>query len=275
MQKNQVSYTDKIRAASKFLLQNVEGNAEIGIILGSGLGRLMGEVEVIKSFPYAEIPFFPTTTVEGHSGELVLGILQGKLIWCMNGRFHYYEGYAMSEVVFPIRVLYSLGVKNLIVTNAAGGLNPDFQVGDLMLIEDVINLFPDNPLRGVNNDQLGPRFPDMSEPLSEEWMGRANQEAYNLKIVLQKGVYAGVPGPKLESKAEVKYLRFIGADAVGMSTVPEVIAAHHMGIKVLAISVITNESIPKVYKEFTHDDVVDVANKAGGKLVRLIKSILN
>lgn len=274
MPKENISYAEKLKAASAFLLQETDLKADMGIILGSGLGRLMDDVEIVKSFPYSEIPFFPVSTVDGHSGELVLGKLEGKSVWFMNGRFHFYEGYDMAEVVFPLRVFFDLGVKNLIVTNAAGGLNPDFVAGDLMLIQDVINLFPDNPLRGKNIDRLGPRFPDMSEPLDLEWSKKAKQQAERLNIELREGVYAGVPGPKLETKAEVKYLRILGADAVGMSTVPEIIAAHHMGMRVMAISVITNESIPKVASQFSHGNVVEVANRAGEKLVVLIKSVL-
>ncbi|PRY86692.1 purine-nucleoside phosphorylase [Mongoliibacter ruber] len=274
MQQTNISYTKRFKAARDFLFQRTEERADLVIILGSGLGRLLDEVEVIKSFPYADIPFFPISTVEGHSGELVLGRFEERLVWFMNGRFHFYEGYDMDEVVFPLRVLNGLGVKNLVVTNAAGGLNPDFNAGDLMLIQDIINLFPGNPLRGQNHDELGPRFPDMSEPLDLEWSKKAKQHALRLKIELREGVYAGVPGPKLESKAEVKYLRILGADAVGMSTVPEIIAAHHMSMSILAISVITNESIPEVAKEFTHNEVVKVANLAGEKLVSLLKGVI-
>jgi len=247
---------------------------DLGIILGSGLGGLVNELEKPIRIPYGQIPQFPISTVEGHGGELILGYLNKVPVLVMSGRFHYYEGYSMGEVVFPVRVMKSLGIERLIVTNAAGGLNPDFEAGDLMLIEDIISLLPDNPLKGNNDNKLGPRFPDMSEPFDLDWVEKAKSLSKELSINLKTGVYVGVQGPKLETKAEIHYLRIIGGDAVGMSTVPEIITAHHMGMKVIAFSVITNESIPKIAKEFTHEEVVSVANLAGGKLVRLVKSIV-
>ncbi|MDX5476971.1 MAG: purine-nucleoside phosphorylase [Cyclobacteriaceae bacterium] len=264
----------KEQEAVRFLLQQMPSVPEVAIILGSGLGGLVSEISQQIIIPYGMIPFFPVSTVEGHSGQLIFGILQGTQVLAMAGRFHYYEEYSMEEVVFPLRVMKLFGIKKLIVTNAAGGLNPDFEQGDLMLIEDIINLLPDNPLRGRNNDDLGPRFPDMSEPFDLEWREKALNCAENLDIELQKGVYIGLQGPKLETKAEVRYLRVIGGDAVGMSTVPEIIAANHMGMKVIAFSVITNESIPKIAKEFTHEEVVAVANQAGKKLVELVRGII-
>ena len=234
----------------------------------------MNELEKQIRIPYSQIPQFPVSTVEGHSGELIFGYLNQVPVLVMSGRFHYYEGYSMKEVVFPIQVMKLLGIDRLIVTNAAGGLNPEFEAGDLMLIEDIINLLPDNPLRGKNESALGPRFPDMSEPFDMEWVEKAKSLSKELSINLKTGVYVGVQGPKLETKAEIRYLRVIGGDAVGMSTVPEIITAHHMGMKVIAFSVITNESIPKIAKEFTHEEVVSVANRAGEKLVRLVKGIL-
>lgn len=247
---------------------------EVGIILGSGLGGLVNELENQVIIPYEEIPDFPVSTVEGHSGRLIFGYLSKLPVLVMSGRFHYYEGYAMSEVVFPIRVMKKLGIDHLIVTNAAGGLNPDFEAGDLMLIEDIISLLPDNPLRGKNDYTLGPRFPDMSEPFERIWMEKAKFLSKELGIMLKTGVYVGVQGPKLETKAEIRYMRIIGGDAVGMSTVPEIIAAHHTGMKVIAFSVITNESIPKIAKEFSHEEVVAVANLAGEKLVKLVRRIV-
>lgn len=264
----------KEQEAVRFLIQQMPSVPDVAIILGSGLGGLVSEISQQVIVPYEEIPFFPVSTVEGHSGQLIFGILQGVPVLAMAGRFHYYEDYSMQEVVYPLRVMKLMGVKKLIVTNAAGGLNPDFEQGDVMLIEDIISLMPDNPLRGRNNDDLGPRFPDMSEPFDLEWREKALNCAENLGIGLHKGVYVGLQGPKLETKAEVRYLRVIGGDAVGMSTVPEIIAAHHMGMKVISFSVITNESIPKIAKEFTHEEVVAVANQAGKKLVELVKGIL-
>lgn len=264
----------KEQEAVNFLLQQMPSVPEVAIILGSGLGGLVSEISQQVIIPYQEIPFFPVSTVEGHTGQLIFGMLHHTPVLAMAGRFHYYEGYNMHEVVYPLRVMKLMGIKKLIVTNAAGGLNPDFEQGDLMLIDDIISLLPDNPLRGVNQDDLGPRFPDMSEPFDPIWREKALSCAESLGIGLKNGVYVGLQGPKLETKAEVRYLRVIGGDAVGMSTVPEIIAAHHMGMKVIAFSVITNESIPKIAKEFTHEEVVAVANQAGEMLVELVKGIV-
>lgn len=261
--------------SAEFIKKGINGVPRVGIILGSGLGGLVGEIENRSIIPYSEIPHFPISTVEGHEGELIFGVLNAVPVLAMAGRFHYYEGYDMDGVVFPIQVMKLLGVENLIVTNAAGGLNPDFEVGDLMLIEDIISRLPDNPLRGINEEEFGPRFPDMSEPFDLDWMALALSKAEGLGISLKKGTYLGVTGPVLETRAEINFFRIIGGDAVGMSTVPEVIAANHLGLKVLGISVITNESIPKVAKEFTHADVVDVAQRSGRKLVKLVKAIVN
>jgi purine-nucleoside phosphorylase len=258
----------------KFLKEYLPVIPEVGIILGSGLGGLVNELVDQVRIPYENIPQFPISTVEGHHGELIFGYLNQVPVLVMSGRFHYYEGYDMKEVIFPIRVMKLLGIDRLIVTNAAGGLNPEFEAGDLMLIEDIISLLPDNPLRGKNEDKQGPRFPDMSEPFDLDWVQQAKSLSRELAINLKTGVYIGVQGPKLETKAEIRYMRVIGGDAVGMSTVPEIIAAHHMRMKVIAFSVITNESIPKIAKEFTHEEVVAVANLAGEKLLKLVKGII-
>ena len=265
---------EKVQVAVDFLVSQVSEMPKTAIILGSGLGGLVEELEIFKRIPYTHIPHFPVSTVEGHGGELIFGLLNAVPVLAMSGRFHYYEGYDMGDVVFPLRVMKILGIERLVVTNAAGGLNEEFEAGDLMLIEDMISLLPDNPLRGKNPEELGPRFPDMSEPFDLEWMKKTKSEAIRLGIDLKEGTYIGLQGPKLETKAEIRYCRIIGGDAVGMSTVPEVIAANHMGMKVLGISVITNESIPKVAKEFTHAEVVAVANQAGKKLVELIKAVV-
>ncbi|MBW3468872.1 purine-nucleoside phosphorylase [Arthrospiribacter ruber] len=265
---------DDLQETCDFLKNHSGETAKTAIVLGSGLGLLMDHLTILKRFAYGEIPHFPISTVVGHSGELVMAEIDSKRLWIMNGRFHYYEGYGMSQVVYPLRVLKLLGVENLVVTNAAGGLNADFEAGDIMLIEDVISLLPANPLRGKNDNRLGPRFPDMSAPLDEQWSAQVKESALELGYNLKSGVYVGVTGPNLETKAEINYLRIIGGDAVGMSTVPEIICAHQMGIRVLAISVITNESIPKSAKEFTHEEVVEVAGRAGVKLVDLVKSNL-
>jgi purine-nucleoside phosphorylase len=264
----------KEQAAVDFLKSQIIEFPETAIILGSGLGRLVDEIDIEKRIPYSQIPHFPVATVEGHGGDLIFGDLEGVAILAMNGRFHYYEGYDLADVVFPLRVMRLVGIKRLVITNAAGGLNEEFEVGDLMLIEDMISLFPDNPLRGKNREALGPRFPDMSEPFDLVWLEKTKSEAGRLGINIKTGTYIGLQGPKLETKAEIRYCRIIGGDAVGMSTVPEVIAANHMGIKVLGISVITNEGIPKVAKEFTHAEVVAVAHQAGRKLVELVKAVL-
>ena len=271
---SKITVMEKVQIAYEFLISQISEKPKTAIILGSGLGGLIEEIKILERIAYSEIPHFPISTVEGHIGELIIGFLNAVPVMAMSGRFHYYEGYDMSEVVFPLRVMKLLGVERLIVTNAAGGLNEDFEAGDLMLIEDMISLLPDNPLRGRNNDKLGPRFPDMSEPFDIDWMEKTKSEANRLGLELKTGTYIGLQGPKLETKAEIRYCRIIGGDAVGMSTVPEVIAANHMGIKVLGISVITNESIPKVPKEFTHAEVVAVANQAGKKLVELVKAIV-
>lgn len=265
---------EKVRVAVDFLISNVSSMPKTAIVLGSGLGGLVDEIEILKRMPYSQIPHFPVSTVEGHDGELIFGLLNKISVLAMSGRFHYYEGYDMADVVFPLGVMKLIGIERLIVTNAAGGLNEEFEAGDLMLIEDMISLLPDNPLRGKNRTELGPRFPDMSEPFDLSWKEKTKSEAVRLGINLKTGTYIGLQGPKLETKAEIRYCRIIGGDAVGMSTVPEVISANHMGIKVLGISVITNESIPKVAKEFTHAKVVAVANQAGKELVELVKAVL-
>lgn len=264
----------QIKEAAAFVSERINLAPSTGIILGSGLGGLVGSLRDSMSIRYADIPHFPVSTVVGHRGELIVGELNRVLVWVLNGRFHYYEGYDLDDVVFPLRVLRALGLERIIITNAAGGLNPSFEAGDIMLIEDIISLMPANPLRGRNLDEFGPRFPDMSEPFCLDWVQKALQEAESQGIHLRKGTYIGLTGPKLETKAEINYCRLIGGDAVGMSTVSEVIAANYMRIKVLGFSVITNESIPKVKKEFTHEEVVEVANKAGATLARLIKRVL-
>ncbi len=248
--------------------------AEVGIVLGSGLGGFVDHLQDMVRISYHSIPHFPVTTVEGHSGELIFGNLNGIRIWAMSGRFHYYEAYELNETVFPLRVLKLLGVKRLVVSNAAGGLNPDFEPGDLMLVTDQIDLFPDNPLRGKDALDFGIRFPDMSGPFDTEWQELAKKRAGELGIPLHEGVYVGTKGPSLETRAEIRHFRMIGGDAVGMSTVPEVIAARQMGIKVIGFSVITNQCLPQIPKEFTHEEVVAVANRAGGKLLEILKGIL-
>ncbi|NSW89212.1 MAG: purine-nucleoside phosphorylase [Firmicutes bacterium] len=251
-----------------------ETGPEIGLILGSGLGVLAEAIEDMVVIPYINIPHFPVSTVEGHKGQLVLGELSGKPVICMQGRFHYYEGYSIYQVTYPVRVMQKLGISKLIVTNSAGGINIEFKPGDLMLIEDHINLMGVNPLIGENIESFGPRFPDMSEAYDRELGRKAEEAARSLSIELRKGIYAALTGPSYETPAEIRYLRIIGADAVGMSTVPEVIVANHGGINVLGISCITNMAAGVLGKPLNHRDVVDTANTVASKLVKLIKKIV-
>ncbi|MBT0811447.1 purine-nucleoside phosphorylase [Litoribacter ruber] len=245
-----------------------------GIILGSGLGNFSSRIEGPIEIPYSEIPNFPQSTVEGHSGTLIFGTLKNIPVVAMSGRFHFYEGYEMDKVTFPVRVLKLLGIDFLAISNAAGGLNPSFQVGDLMIIQDHIDLFPYNPLRGKNEDDFGVRFPDLSEPFDMALRKKALEIAVKNNILAHSGVYAGVQGPKLETRAEMRYLRIIGADAVGMSTVPEVIVARHMDLPVIAVSAITNLCIPQEKQHFSHDGVVDAAQKAEASLSKLVEELL-
>lgn len=245
-----------------------------GIVLGTGLGGLIDHIEVSKIIPYADIPNFPVSTVEGHSGNLIFGKLNNHRVVVMQGRFHYYEGYNMKEVTFPIRILKGLGINQIMMSNAAGGIDPEFKLGDLMAITDHINLFPENPLRGPNEEKLGPRFPDMSEPYSHELINIAEENARKLKLVLKKGVYIGNPGPSFETPAEYTFHRSVGGSAVGMSTVPEVIVARHMNLPVLAFSVITNIAVPGNFQKNSHIDVQEVAKQAENNLANLFSEIL-
>lgn len=265
---------EKIKASTDFLTSQFNLNPEVGIILGTGLGDLASEIDCEYEIEYKKITNFPVSTVEGHKGKLIFGRLGNKNVVAMQGRFHYYEGYSMQEVVFPVRVMKMLGIKTLIVSNASGGVNPDFNVGDLMAITDHINMFPDNPLRGKNIEELGPRFPDMSNAYDKELINIALKIAQNNNIKLLKGVYAGVAGPTFETPAEYIYIRNSGADVVGMSTVPEVIAARHAGLKCFAISVITDSGVPGEIVEISHTDVQKVANTAQPKLTLIVKKII-
>ncbi len=233
----------------------------VGIILGTGLGALAEKIEAEARLEYASIPHFPTSTVDTHAGELILGRLEGQPVVALSGRFHVYEGYTLQQVTFPIRVARALGIDTLIVSNAAGGLNPQFSAGDLMLITDHINLMGDNPLIGPNDDSLGPRFPDMCEPYAKSLVALAETIALEKGIKVQRGVYAALTGPCLETPAEYRFLRIIGADAVGMSTVPEVIVAIHAGLKVLGLSAITDECLPDALKPANIDEIIATANR--------------
>ena len=247
----------------------------VGIILGTGLGALANEVEIDVAIPYASIPGFPLSTVESHSGQLIFGTLSGKPVVVMQGRFHFYEGYSMQQITFPVRVMKWLGIETLLISNASGGLNPAFQVSDLMLIEDHISLLlPQSPLTGKNPPEFGDRFPDMSEPYSPELIRQAESLAKKLGFPVQKGVYVGVTGPQLETKAEYRLLRQFGADAVGMSTIPEVIVAHQMGLKVFACSVITDLCIPETLEKASLPKILAASAVAEPRLTALMKELV-
>jgi purine-nucleoside phosphorylase len=247
---------------------------EIGIILGTGLGRLAEAIERAATIEYTDIPGFPLSTVESHSGRLILGTLGGRAVVAMQGRFHYYEGYDMKQIAFPVRVMHELGARTLMVSNACGGLNPLYRRGDLMLIEDHINLLGDNPLIGPNDDTLGPRFPDMSEPYSHELIAIAEDAALDAKIKVHKGTYVVVAGPNLETRAEYRFLRGIGADVVGMSTVPEVIVARHMGMRVLGISIITDECFPDNLAPVDVAEIIAAANSAEPQMTQIMTEVV-
>ena len=272
----------KVNDTIKYINQNLKKHAgkyevyypEIGIILGSGLGSLASEIEDCISIPYKEIPYFPIPTVEGHKGMLVMGRLCGKKVIAMSGRPHYYEGYSMFQVTYPVRVMQKMGISKLIVTNSAGGINTKLEPADLMIIEDHINLMGVNPLIGKNFETFGPRFPSMSEAYSRELIDKTEDAAGELSIKIKKGIYAAVTGPCYETPAEIRFLKTIGADAVGMSTVPEVIVANHGGIGVLGISCITNMASGIIARHLTHQQVLDAAKIAENDFIRLIKKIV-
>jgi len=264
----------KIKDITAFIQGKVDVQPEVGIILGTGLGGLVNEIQITHSIPYEEIPGFLVSTVEGHSGKLIFGSLGDKNIVAMQGRFHYYEGYTFQELALPIRVLKFLGIKHLFLSNASGGVNPDFEIGDIMILDDHINLLPGNPLLGPNDDELGPRFPDMSEPYDRALIAKAEAIAAENGIKVQIGSYAVVSGPCLETPAEYTYIRNVGADAVGMSTVPEVITARHMGIPCFAMSIITDLGVPGKIVKVTHEDVQKVAEKAEPHMTLIMKELI-
>jgi purine-nucleoside phosphorylase len=251
-----------------------EFEPEIGIILGTGLGGLVDDVKVEHQLMYSNIPNFPISTLEFHSGKLIFGILGGRKVVAMQGRLHHYEGYDMKSITFPVRVMKMLGIKFLFVSNASGSLNPDFKKGDLMIIEDHINLQTDNPLRGRNFDDFGPRFPDMSQPYNKQLLESGLAIAKKNNINCHKGVYVSVSGPNLETKAEYRYLRIIGGDAVGMSTVPEVLVANHMALPVFAISVLTDEGFPEELQPIALEDIIKIAKEAEPKMTLILKELI-
>jgi len=261
---------NKVQDTVKFLQEKGITTPDYGIILGTGLGNLVEKIKVELAIPYEEIPNFPVSTVAGHSGELIFGTIGNKKVIAMRGRFHYYEGWSMEQTVFPVRVMKYLGVENLIVSNASGGVNPAFKVGDIMLITDHINFIPDHPLRGKNDDRFGPRFVDMHEPYSYKMIAKMEEIAAKMDVTLQKGIYLALQGPTFETPAEYRMVKLVGADAVGMSTVPEVIVAKHMGMTCFGISVITDLGVEGIVEEVSHEEVqkvAKVAEKIVGKLV--------
>ncbi|EHL80350.1 purine-nucleoside phosphorylase [Coprobacter fastidiosus] len=265
---------EKIKETAAFIKERFSIIPETAIILGTGLGELVNHITDQKELAYKDIPNFPISTVEGHSGKLIFGKLGTKDIMAMQGRFHFYEGYDMKQVTFPVRVMKQLGVKTLFVSNAAGGMNPTFKVGDLMVIRDHINLFPEHPLHGKNYNELGPRFPDMSEAYSKRLIKKAFEIAEKNNIYLQQGVYVGTQGPTFETPAEYKYFKIIGGDAVGMSTVPEVIVARHSDMEVFAISVITDLGVEGIVEKASHEEVQKAAALAQPKMTLIMKELV-
>lgn len=263
-----------IQRASDYILKRSKYKPEIGLILGSGLGALANLIENPEYYTYDKLPNFPISTVEGHEGRLVIGTLQGKTVVAMQGRFHYYEGYKMEEVTFPIRVMKLLGVKTLIVTNAAGAVNTSFKPGDLMIITDHINLSGNNPLIGENLDLFGPRFPDMSNAYNKELRKIAKNVANSINIDIKEGVYAMMSGPTYETPAEINMIRTLGGDAVGMSTVPEVIVANHCGIKVIGISCMTNMAAGILEQPLNHEEVIETSNKVKNNFIKLMETLI-
>ena len=265
---------NKIKETTDFIQNEVGIKPQIGIILGTGLGGLVDEIDVQHTLEYEAIPNFPVSTVDGHSGKLIFGVLGGKNVIAMQGRFHYYEGYTLQEVTFPVRVMKFLGIERLLVSNASGGVNPDYEIGDLMILDDHVNLLPSSPLIGENYDELGPRFPDMSEPYDSNMIDKALEIAKKHNIRVCTGTYAVVTGPCLETPAEYTYVRNIGADAVGMSTVPENIVARHMEIPCFAISIITDIGVKGKIVKVTLQDVLEVSRKAEPKMTLIIKELI-
>lgn len=266
--------TNKINETVDVIKKFTKEEYPVGIILGTGLGGLVKEIDVKHEIEYEDLPHFPLSTVESHHGKLIFGTINSKNVVAMQGRFHYYEGYSMKQITYPVRVMKFLGVRTLLVSNACGGMNPVYKRGDIMLMSDHINLIGDNPLIGKNEDELGPRFPDMSEPYSKELIEIAEELALENKIKVQKGVYVAVSGPNLETKAEYRFLRAIGADVVGMSTIPENIVANHMGMVVLGISIVTDECFPDSLKPVNVEEIIATAMEAEPKMTLIMKEVI-
>jgi purine-nucleoside phosphorylase len=266
---------EKFNETVAFLKSKTQIEPTVGIILGTGLGGLVKEIEIIDEIPYEQIPNFPVSTVQGHSGKLIFGKLGGKSVMAMQGRFHYYEGYNMKQVTFPVRVMKLMGIQQLFVSNASGGVNPDFEIGEIMILDDHINLFPEHPLTGPNSEEFGVRFPDMSEPYDHKMIQKAKDIAAAHDIKVSTGTYAGLTGPSLETPAEYRYIYNTGADAVGMSTVPEVIVARHMGVPCFAVSIITDLGVPGKIVKVTHEDVQRVAERQEPKMTLIMKELIS
>jgi len=263
-----------INETLEVIRKQTKENYSIGIILGTGLGGLVKDIDVKLQIDYENLPHFPISTVESHNGKLIFGTIHGKNVVVMQGRFHYYEGYTMQQIAYPVRVMRFLGVETLLISNACGGMNPEYRKGDVMIMSDHINLLGDNPLIGKNEDELGPRFPDMSEPYSLELIQLAEKITEENQIKVQKGIYVAVPGPNLETKAEYRFLRQTGADVVGMSTIPENIVANHMGMKVLGISIVTDECFPDTLKPVNVEDIIAAAMQAEPKMTLIMKELI-
>lgn len=269
-----MSLKEQIDNAVAVIRQHTDEVPEVGIIIGTGLGKIAEAIEMTNTIEYTEIPGFVRSTVESHAGRLIFGRLGGKSVVAMQGRFHHYEGYTMKEITFPLRVMGLLGARTLLVSNACGGMNPLYRRGDIMLMEDHINLLGDNPLIGPNDDTLGPRFPDMSEPYSHELLEIAEAAALDLKVKVHRGVYVSVAGPNLETRAEYRFLRGIGADVVGMSTVPEVIVARHMDMKVFGISIVTDECFPDNLQPVSVPEIIAAAERAEPKVTQIMIEVV-
>lgn len=265
---------EQVQQTVSYIKEKTNFTPEYGVILGSGLGGFTEDIQIEHTLPYNEIPNFPVSTVQGHKGALVFGTIQGKKVVAMQGRFHFYEGYDMKQVTFPVRVMKYLGVEKLIVSNASGGVNPNFKVGSIVIIKDHVNFMPEHPLRGKNDERFGPRFVNMSEPYSRKMMAKAKEIAASLQIEIHEGVYLGLQGPTFETLAEYKMVKAIGCDCVGMSTVPEVIVARHMELETFGISVITDMGNEESIDTITHEEVLEAAKGAEPKVRNLIKNLI-
>ena len=274
MQYNILEIKTEIKEAKDYIISKCGIVPEIGVILGTGLGGLVKEIEIIAEIPYDTIPHFPVSTVESHKGNLIIGKLSGKIVIVMQGRFHYYEGYEMYRLTFPVRVMQSLGISKLMISNACGSVNPLFRKGDIMIIDDHINLLGDNPLIGINTNDFGPRFVDMSEPYSQKLIKLAEEVALENRITVKKGTFTAMSGPSLESRAEYRMLRVIGSDAIGMSTIPECIVARQIGVEVLGLSIITDECYPDSLKAVELEEIIEIANSTEPKMTLLFKKVI-